>query len=268
MSIRKPAWAGSFYPADPDELSRQIKTMAQQATVHSGQLRAVIMPHAGYIYSGTTASYAEHDIRKANPKTIILLGPDHHVGMAASHICREEYWQSPLGRVKLSKKTEELLERYPRIFRHNSLSDQKEHSLEVIVPFLQTWLDNFELLPVVTGQVDPEPLAAALLPLLDNNTLLVISSDLSHFLNDAEARNKDADTINAILNMDIQQLALHDNRACGLIPIAVLISIAETLKWQPQLLHYATSSDSSGDKSRVVGYAAIGFYEEDSNENN
>ena len=262
-TIREPAWAGSFYPADHDELQNQIQAMAQQSTEHSGQLRAVIMPHAGYIYSGQTASYAEHDIHNAKPQTIILLGPDHHVGITASHICQKEYWQTPLGRVKISEKTKELLDAYPQVFQNNALSDHKEHSLEVIVPFLQTWVDQFELIPIVTGQINPEPLASAILPLLNHQTLLVISSDLSHFLDDTEARIKDKNTITSILNMNLEQLTRNDNKACGLIPIYTLLIIAKSLNWQPQLLHYATSGDSSGDRSRVVGYATIGFYEED-----
>ncbi len=260
--IRYPAWAGSFYPADKNELTDQIKSLAGRPAQTSGILRGIIMPHAGYIYSGHTASYAEQDIHENKPETIILMGPDHHVGMATSHVCQKKYWQTPLGDVKISPHAHELLAGHPNLFQENPLADQKEHSLEVIVPFLQSWLAEFQIIPIVTGQIDPIALASALMPLLNNDTLLVISSDLSHFLSDNMARTKDRQTITAILEMDMDHLAINDNKACGLTPIIALLTIAQKLDWHPRLLHYSNSGDISGDTDRVVGYATIGLYEE------
>ncbi|MDA3972068.1 MAG: AmmeMemoRadiSam system protein B [Desulfobulbaceae bacterium] len=260
---RTPAWAGSFYPADKESLANQIEAFACETTVSQGRLRGMIMPHAGYIYSGYTAAQARKDVQQTRPKHIILLGPDHHVGMSTSHITHKEYWQSPLGSVPVSKNSARLLDQHPQLFQHNSLSDAKEHSLEVIVPFLQAWLEKFDLLPIVIGQVDPEQLAQALTPYITAETLLVVSSDLSHFLSDDEARAKDENTLAAILDMNLAELAMNTNNACGLTPICTLLNLAQKFSWQPRLLHYSTSGDTSGDYSRVVGYAAIGFYEQE-----
>lgn len=260
---RTPAWAGSFYPADQESLKKQIESFGCAGSVTKGILRGMVMPHAGYIYSGYTAAQARKDIQHTRPNHIILLGPDHHVGMATSHITNKQYWQSPLGTVPISANAHQLLHQYPNLFQYNELSDAKEHSLEVIVPFLQSWLESFDLLPIVLGQVRPEPLAAALTPYLTPDTLLVVSSDLSHFLSDDEARGKDKKTLAAILDMNFERLAVNNNMACGLTPICTLLSLAQKFAWQPKLLHYSTSGDTSGDYSRVVGYGAIGFYEEE-----
>lgn len=263
LTYRTPAWAGSFYPANRQELQHQIKTLSTKSQKTGGNLRAMIMPHAGYVYSGHTASYAENDLKKKQPKQIILLGPDHHVGMPTSHVCQKDFWQTPLGDVKISAHSELLQQQHPDIFNLNPLSDQKEHALEVIVPFLQTWLNDFDLLPIVTGQVAPDKLAQAITPLLTDDTVLVISSDLSHFLTDQGAQTKDTETIEAILSLNIQELLMGQNKACGLIPICALLAIATVKNWKPYVLHYSNSGDVSGDKDRVVGYATIGFYEGD-----
>ncbi len=267
-TYRTPAWAGSFYPANVHNLQNQIKHVAQTTLDVKKGLRGIIMPHAGYIYSGRTASYAEQDLKEKQPTHIILLGPDHHVGMGASHISQKDFWLTPLGKVSISKNSQLLQHQHPGIFKHNVVSEEKEHSLEVIVPFLQTWLHNFDLLPIVTGQIDPHQLATAITPLLSDDTVLVVSSDLSHFLTDRNARNKDADTIESILNLKHNDLAINNNKACGLVPICSLLSIAQSMHWQPRLLHYSNSGEVSGDNNRVVGYATIGFYAEDTDEHN
>lgn len=223
------------------------------------------MPHAGYIYSGKTASHAGPDIQNSKPQTIVLLGPDHHVGMTTSHLCQKKYWQTPLGILPIAQATKTLLREHPDLFADIHLCDEKEHSLEVILPFLQTWLTPFNLLPIVTGQVDPVPLAKAINPLVDRDTLLVVSSDLSHFLPAPKAETKDKQTIDAILEMNLNALAINDNKACGLIPICALIILAKARNWIPRLLHYSHSGDTSGDFNRVVGYATIGFYTENEN---
>ncbi len=260
---RHPAWAGSFYPESATELAHQIKSFPCGSSLPQGRLRGIILPHAGYTYSGYTAAQAQATIAKTQAKHIILLGPDHHVGMMANHVSTNATWQTPLGEIAISPLAKKLLQDAPTLFQSNPLSEAKEHSLEVLVPYLQSWLEDFDLLPIVTCQTNPKELAVALAPHIHDDSLLVISSDLSHFLSDDEARLKDHETIAAILDLNLDHLRLNDNKACGLTGICALIHLAKQYAWQPHLLHYATSSETSGDRSRVVGYTSIGFYEDD-----
>ncbi len=185
--------------------------------------------------------------------------------MTTSHVCQKKYWQTPLGILHIAPATKSLLREQPSLFANTPLCDEKEHSLEVILPFLQTWLAPFNLLPIVTGQVDPRPLAKAITPLAGKDTVLVVSSDLSHFLPATEAETKDKQTIEAIIEMNLNTLAINDNKACGLTPICALIILAKARNWIPRLLHYSHSGETSGDFNRVVGYATIGFYTENEN---
>lgn len=260
---RQPVCNGSFYPAEKNDLIEMLNQFENEDTPHSPNgLRGVILPHAGYIYSGQTTSYARADLIKSNPDTIILLGPDHHVGMEYCHISTKKYFQTPLGSVELSDKAQLLLNRHPNLFHDDPRSDAKEHSLEVILPFLQHWLNPFTLLPIVTAPVNEKHLEGAIMPLVNEKTVLVISSDLSHFLSDEGCCKKDQETIQAILELDNQRLPVNHNTACGLLPIRIIIAIAQKLNWQPQLLHYTNSSKITGDTERAVGYGAIAFYEE------
>jgi AmmeMemoRadiSam system protein A len=135
-----------------------------------------------------------------------------------------------------------------------------EHSVEVILPFLQRYLNKFELIPIVMGRGDIKRLTAAIDPMLDQNTLLVVSSDLSHFLPYSEAVARDKETISMILNLQSNDLLKKDNSACGKIPILITLNMAIRYGWEPVLLHYSNSGDTAGGRSQVVGYAAIAFY--------
>jgi len=148
------------------------------------------------------------------------------------------------------------------LFQAIPASDRLEHSVEVVLPFLQYFLKKFELIPMVFGQGSDlaDRVSAALDPLIDQNTLLVVSSDLSHYLSYQEAVARDRETINMILKLDAGKLVTRENAACGKIPILVVINMARRHGWQPVLLHYSNSGDTAGDRSRVVGYAAIAFY--------
>ena len=136
----------------------------------------------------------------------------------------------------------------------------QEHSLEVILPFLKRYIGEFQLVPIMVGYGDVSRLAKALESIIDNDTLLVISSDLSHYLPYAEAVDRDRETIDAILNLKSNILIGSDKRACGRMPLLILTEIARRHRWQPVLLHYSNSGDTAGDRSRVVGYAAIAYF--------
>ena len=271
-AVRKPVQAGSFYPADPLELTGTIDRLthkAQKTPVRiptNKALKAIIMPHAGYIYSGWTAAHASLVLKKNQFSKVILIGPDHFIGIKNGAICDVVAYQTPLGKIDLHEDTAKL-RRHPDLFRPLPVSKDKEHSLEVILPFLQTYLGEFQLVPVVVGRADIGRFSDALETIMDRHTLLVVSSDLSHFLTYSEAAALDRETIGAIVNLSPDRLINKDNRACGVMPILILMEIARHNHWQPVLLHYSNSGDTAGSRSRVVGYAAIAFFGDQPMEN-
>jgi MEMO1 family protein len=263
--VRQPVRAGSFYPSDPRELRNLIDRLAQNA--HSTQqdvpdrrsLRALILPHAGYPYSGPTAAHAARVLSENQFKTVLLMGPDHFVGFRSAAVPAVQAFQTPLGKIELHPAAADLLKQ-PELFVPLPPADDREHSLEVVLPFLQAFLKSFQLIPVVVGRADVDRLATALLPLVDRETLVVISSDLSHFLPYAEAHAKDRRTIDAILARDRRVLVQDATSACGAHPLAILLTMADRFGWRPVLLNYLNSGDTAGDRTRVVGYAAIAFF--------
>ena len=271
--IRKAVWAGRFYPASRSELEQTIDSLtfqAKQTRVQippHKQLKALILPHAGYIYSGLTAAHASLVLRENQFDKVILMGPDHRVGFNNCAISDVDAYETPLGLVRLSKDAP-VLRRQSNLFRSIPDSDMFEHSVEVILPFLQHYIKNFEFIPIVIGRADGKLLAHAIEPLIDEKTLLVVSSDLSHHLSYPEAVERDKKTINMILNLESDKLLKSSNRACGIIPILIVLEMAGKYGWQPVLLHYSNSGDTAGGRSQVVGYAAIAFYGDSSMQKN
>ena len=263
--IRKAVWAGRFYPASRSELEQTIDSLtfqAKQTRVQippHKQLKALILPHAGYIYSGLTAAHASLVLRENQFDKVILMGPDHRVGFNNCAISDVDAYETPLGLVSLNKDAAKL-RASSDLFQSIPASDRVEHSLEVILPFLQRYLNEFEFIPIVMGRGNARQLAAAIEPLLDKNTLLIVSSDLSHFLPYSEAVERDKKTINMILKLESDKLLKSSNRACGIIPILIALEMAGKYGWEPVLLHYSNSGDTAGERSQVVGYAAIAFY--------
>ncbi len=252
--VRKPAVAGMFYPKNADELKQMVNSLLEQAeeTKLKGKLRALIVPHAGYIYSGIVAAQAYHLLEKHQFKKVILLGPSHYVAFYGAAIADEDFL-TPLGKVKcgnVSNWTKEgLVEISPE-------AHAKEHSLEVQLPFLQETLGEFELYALVLGTVNEAKLAKFISEKLDGDTLVVVSSDLSHYFSYDKAVLKDNETISNILHGESASLD-----ACGRTPIKVLMHLAELNGWKPQLIDYRNSGDTAGDKSRVVGYASMAYLE-------
>ena len=278
--VREPAVAGLFYPREPATLARTIDSLLAAAkTTRTGVLRALICPHAGYEYSGPVAASGFRLLQGAEYDTVILLAPAHYAALNAASVSDADVYRTPLGDVPISPKARQLAQslpfaRDPRCLvqrpswaRQSSRAapaegteraDTWEHADEVEVPFLQRSLKKFDLLPVICGDIDPAKAAQALTPILDERTLIVVSSDLSHYHPYAEARTRDQRCIDAICALDPDRLA--GQEACGLTPIQTLLHVARQQNWQPVLLDYRNSGDTAGDKSRVVGYAAIAFY--------
>jgi len=265
-TIRQPAWAGQFYPKDPEKLKKMIQTLTQQVsksnlpTLPNLALKALIMPHAGYVYSGLTAAHVSYVLKKQTMNKIIIMAPDHRVGFANAAISLADSYETPLGIIPIHKDAERLRQS-SQLFHANSASDKLEHSVEVILPFLQLYINcAFQIIPVVIGSCDPEQIASHLKPIMDDRSLLIASSDLSHYLPYADAIKKDNETIEMILNLNSPALLKKDNAACGKNPILVIMHLARQYDWKPILLHQCNSGDTAGDKNRVVGYATIAFY--------
>lgn len=264
-AIRKPVFAGKWYPGDPTRLEHLLARFTNAAKAQpvriprNKKLKALIMPHAGIVFSGPTAAYAVHVLKKDQFNKIILMGPDHRVGFQNGTISDVHAYQTPLGRVHLHVDGRRLRARSTR-FHAVPASDATEHSLEMVLLFLQYYAGSFQLVPIVLGHGEIAGIVEDLDSLLDKDTLLAVSSDLSHFLDAASAEKKDLETIDMIRALQADQILTSDNRACGKAPIAVLLKLAQRRRWQPFLLHYANSGLISGDHRSVVGYTTIAFY--------
>jgi hypothetical protein len=248
INIRQPATAGTFYPADREKLESILARFLGNvpAFTESRPPKALIVPHAGYIYSGQVAAHAYARIRSHRYKKVILLGPSHHVYLYDVVSDTHKIWQTPLGEVPVVKND----------FETSESAHLEEHCLEIQLPFLQHTLKDFEILPLVVGGSDVYSVSGKIKKILDDNTLLIISSDLSHYHNYSEAEKLDKSTIKAIESLNAEGIT----EACGETPIRVLIDIARTLFWKPEVLKYNNSGDVTGDRTQVVGYASVAFY--------
>jgi len=255
--IRRPAVSGAFYPADPEELKQLIqKYLSEAESKVSGKIRGLVAPHAGYIFSGKTAAYPYKLLSEKQYDTVIILGPNHQDRtLRGASIPAVRYYKTPLGLVELSPLAQKLLEN--PLFTSHTSAHQKEHSIEVQLPFLQTVLDDFKFVPIVLSGVNAEKIAEALAPHLDDKTLVIASTDLSHYRPYDVAVQKDNQTADAIVKIDIARMYLSE--ACGQEPVLVLMHLARKFGWQAKLLDYRNSGDTAGDKSRVVGYCAVAF---------
>ncbi|MGD0016136.1 MAG: AmmeMemoRadiSam system protein B [Verrucomicrobiia bacterium] len=280
--IREPAVAGLFYPKDQATLSQTLDALLAGATPHmiDGELRALVCPHAGYPYSGPVAATAYRLLSGHDFQTVILLAVSHYAGFAGASVANADVYRTPLGDVLVSPKARELASSNPFVLEARCLVQRPqwsshashpvppdgedtpetwEHSGEVQVPFLQKTLKNFTLVPVVTGEVDPEQMARALIAQVDDKTLVIASTDLSHYHPYDEARAKDKITTDAIVNLDIDRMKSSGD-ACGKTPVLALMYLAKQKGWKATLLDYRNSGDTAGNKDAVVGYAAIAFY--------
>jgi hypothetical protein len=282
LRVRAPAVAGLFYPAEEPVLSRMVDELLEGAPAHHiPHLKGLVCPHAGYPFSGPTAAIAYKTLAGRDVQTVIILGPSHYAAFQGASVPNVDAYQTPLGIVPISAKAQQLAQTSPFVLEPRCFvqrpswwtqspkpapvagedtPDTWEHSVEVEVPFLQKTLKNFTILPVVFGEVDPEQAAKVLAGMIDDKTIVVASSDLSHFHPYDEAKELDHRCVKAVCDMDIDGMKTQE--ACGKLPILTLMYLAREKGWKTQLLDYRNSGDTTGDKSRgVVGYAAIAFYE-------
>ncbi|VVC04013.1 Memo-like protein [Candidatus Bilamarchaeum dharawalense] len=257
FGVRQAAVAGAFYPDDPEQLKKMIGKFLNDAkeTKLPGNLKALVVPHAGYIYSGPVAGYGYKLLSKykGKIKRIILLGPSHYAGFYGACEAGFDLWQTPLGEVKTLTITKPTVGTYPE-------AHQPEHCLEVQIPFIQTVLGEVEVWPILCGQIDPVKLAKDIVQEMDEKTIVIASSDLSHYKTYDDAKKTDATANEFVPKLNIEKFqAVGD--ACGKIPILTLMHIAKEKKWKGKLLDYRNSGDTAGPKSRVVGYGCYAFYE-------
>lgn len=255
-SVRPAAVAGSFYPGDPDELRQMVHGMLKAAggVAVQQKIRGLVSPHAGYVYSGIVAA-AGYKQLDPSVRTVILLGPSHRVLIRAASIPEVSAYRTPLGEVRLAPLASRL-GKSPG-FKSVPEAHLMEHSLEVQLPFLQVALNRFEIVPILVNSSDPEALAATLAPLIDENTLVVASSDLSHYYPYDRAVVLDDICNKAIAGGKLSGMSLCE--ACGKQAVLTLMRIAEIKGWQGVLIDYKNSGDTAGGKDRVVGYASIAF---------
>lgn len=257
LKIREPAVAGKFYPAEKSALEKMINSYLEEVEPRGLEVRGLVVPHAGYVFSGPVAAHAFKELEGKEYKTVIVLGPTHYVRFNGASIPNVTHYKTPLGLVEISPKAKELMKE--KIIVSLSGAHEKEHSVEVEIPFLQHVLKKFELIPIVTGNVEPKELAEVLDKYVDSETLVVASSDLSHYHPYEVAVNLDKPCVNSIAGLKIEEAK--NCEACGKIPILTLMYLAKKRGWVGKVLDYRNSGDTAGDKSRVVGYAAIAFYE-------
>lgn len=254
--IRPAAFAGKFYPEEENKLQESIDTYLKEAkkTKIEPEVKALISPHAGYPYSGPIAASGYKTIEKDYSK-VILIGPSHNIMFSGIGLTNFSFWRTPLGLVTSSKLIEKLKEEY----NFNMLNEAHtfEHSIEVQLPFLQTILEDFKIIPLATGRVNShKEIANVLNRYLDEKTLIVVSSDLSHYLSYSEAEQKDKKTIEKILSFETD---FDRQAACGIDGIKIVLEIAKLKKWKPKLIEYKNSKDTAGDREKVVGYTSIAF---------
>ena len=260
LIVRPAAVAGAFYPAQAEALRRILVDCFATAKAASLRPKALIVPHAGYIYSGPIAASAYALLRPLRDviRRVVLLGPVHRVWVPGLALPGVAAFETPLGRVPLDQAGMAAISDLPQV-SVSVAAHADEHSLEVHLPFLQTMLTDFSLIPLAVGGASPEEVAAVLDRLWGGDeTLIVISSDLSHFLPYAEARQVDAATAHAILDLDSH---LVGEQACGAYPINGLMLAARRHGLAPHLLDMRNSGDTAGDRARVVGYGAFALCE-------
>lgn len=261
LNVRPPAVADMFYPGQPAALAGAVdRLLAAVPAVDAAQPKALIVPHAGYIYSGSTAARAYALLKpwRSRIRRVVLLGPTHRVAVNGLALPQAEAFATPLGEILLDTEAITRLAVMPQIIASDR-AHALEHSLEVHLPFLQRLLDDFTLVPLAVGHASPETVAEVLDCLWDGpETLIVVSSDLSHFLPYAMAQEVDEETCRHILAFDTH---IQPDQACGAFPVNGLLLTAARRGLVPTLIHRCNSGDTAGDKQRVVGYAAFAFRE-------
>ena len=260
--VREAAVAGQFYPGSAAELDATVQNFLGHAEAGSGPVpKAIIAPHAGYVYSGAVAAtaYARLMPGAATIKRVVLLGPCHRVSVQGLALSGADAFRTPLGDIPVNKDAAAQILDFPQVHVFDPTHEQ-EHSLEVHLPFLQIVLDDFTLVPMVVGEATPGEVADVIEALWGGpETLIVVSTDLSHYLDYESARSLDNATCQAIETLDAQ--AISPDGACGRFPVGGLLEVAKRRGLGVATLDLRNSGDTAGPKDRVVGYGSWAFQE-------
>lgn len=271
-AVKEPAVSGSFYPADRKKLSGDLERYLSQPgdSPEDGRLLAIVAPHAGYIYSGGVAGYSYSRLKGRDIRKVIMLGPAHYAAINGAAIYPGSGMSTPLGTVRIDESLARSLADEKAGVRLAADPFEREHSLEVQLPFLQKVLKDFSIVPILIGRMTPESykhLGDKIATILknDESALLVISTDLSHYHDSATASGMDKKVLDAIERLsagDLERLlSSGEGEACGGGPVLYGMAAARGAgATEAKLYRYADSGDVSGDRKKVVGYGALGFY--------
>jgi hypothetical protein len=265
--VRTPAFNGKFYPASPDELRKNIKTFLEQAKTNpDSNVKALIVPHAGYPYSGLAAGEAYKLVLGENYDDVIIIGFAHRPSFNGIYVDESDFYETPLGKVPLDQALARQIRDFNSILKDQPTQPLEEHSIEVQIPFLQETIKNLKIVPIYMGSQNPEHsylLAAAIKQAIGNRkVLIVVTSDLTHYEPEEAAKKKDSHLIALLGQSDINNIikaySREEVQACGIGPLLSLLKLQQLSGWNnPELLRYATSAESSGDHQSVVGYASL-----------
>jgi AmmeMemoRadiSam system protein B len=274
--LRFSAVAGQFYPEEKRELERMIDDFLKEVKIPEieGKVFGLILPHAGYVFSGFVAAHGFKLISGKNFKNVILIGDSHYEYFDGVSIWEKGFWETPLGKIRVNEELAKKIISHSKRFFIRDSAHLFEHSLEVQLPFLQKVLKDFEIVPIIFGSEnkDWEDLAKAILNSMDKNTLIIASSDLSHYPPYEVAKKVDSETVEAILKCNPNEFSKKmeelkenfpdvDTFACAQDSIKTILEISKQKKAKAKLLKYQNSGESIfGDKFQVVGYSAICFY--------
>jgi AmmeMemoRadiSam system protein B len=256
-AIRRAAVAGLFYPADPNELESTVEDLLTHCKVKhgSGRICALIVPHAGYVYSGPVAAEAFALLRAEHQHAgrVVIIGPAHRVWFRGIAVPSAGAFVTPFGNIPLDTAAISEIADLPSVVVDDE-PHADEHALEVELPFLQTVLGSLRIVPVLVGWAAPREVAEVLSRLWDDDTLIVASSDLSHYLRYENARRRDCATAEAIERLDETAIDFED--ACGALPVRGLLIEAKRRGLSIERLDLRNSGDTAGDRNQVVGYGA------------
>lgn len=256
-TIRKTGFAGSFYPDNEEEILAYIKAFNNQLnSKKSFETKAVIVPHAGYIYSGSTANLAYNISKNKKIKRVIVIGPSHYMNYKGASIALYDKYETPLGNIMIDKVYSNYLkEKYDFLDFDENM--HLEHSTETQAPFIKHYFKNASIVEIVYGKISHKDLSMLIDEIFeDEENLLVISSDLSHFYSQKKANKLDNICLNAIANKDLD-LFSSGCEACGITGIKAVVRSAIKMNLDTEILHYCTSYDRTNDASSVVGYASV-----------
>jgi hypothetical protein len=234
-----------WYPQQNKDLDNLLNDLLKN-DYPKQEIHGIIVPHAGYSYSGAIAGKAFSHLKNSTIKKAIILAPSHYIGLRGLAKHKKDYWETPLGKIKIFNEN----------IRAEEIDMKEEHAIGNQIPFLQK-LGFQEIFPLMVGSITMQEAKNIAEILSKEEKIFVISADLSHFLEYKEAAEKDKKTIEAIQNLDLDKIGQIDS--CGLFSILIAINLCKINKWQPKLIEYKNSGDVTGDKTSVVGYASLWF---------